>query len=130
MDTIGYTLGLKIDWYALVNIWGFARLIDAIGGRRRSPSTQDVVFGKYNEGLVKAGTRRLSGADAMWYARSRTYSDDFTRMRRQRCVLGALLAQADPATVLARFNQIARPPRSCSRPTSRGRCSSTWCRWR
>ncbi|MEU1385279.1 MULTISPECIES: LCP family protein [unclassified Nonomuraea] len=106
MDTIGYTLDLKIDWYALVNMWGFARLIDAIGGITLTVE-QDVVFGKYNEGLVKAGTRKLKGADAMWYARSRTYSDDYTRMRRQRCVLGALLDQADPATVLARFNRIA-----------------------
>ncbi|MEV4106040.1 LCP family protein [Nonomuraea sp. NPDC049695] len=106
MDTIGYTLGVKVDWYALVNMWGFARLIDAIGGIRITVE-QDVVFGKYNEGLVKAGTRKLKGADAMWYARSRTYSDDYTRMRRQRCVLGALLDQADPATVLARFNRIA-----------------------
>ncbi|SPL90989.1 cell envelope-related transcriptional attenuator [[Actinomadura] parvosata subsp. kistnae] len=106
MDTIGYTLGLKVDWYALVNMWGFARLIDAIGGVTITVE-QDVVFGKYNEGLVKAGTRKLKGADAMWYARSRTYSDDYTRMRRQRCVLGALLDQADPATVLTRFNQVA-----------------------
>ncbi|TDD32884.1 LytR family transcriptional regulator [Nonomuraea terrae] len=106
MDTIGYTLGVKVDWYALVNMWGFARLIDAIGGVTITVE-QDVVFGRYNEGLVKAGTRKLKGADAMWYARSRTYSDDFTRMRRQRCVLGALLEQADPATVLTRFNQIA-----------------------
>ncbi|MGW4470287.1 LCP family protein [Nonomuraea sp. NPDC004354] len=105
-ETIGYTLGLKIDWYALVNMWGFARLIDAIGGIELTVE-QDVVFGKYNEGLVKAGTRRLKGADAMWYARSRTFSDDFTRMRRQRCVMGALLTQADPATVLLRFNGIA-----------------------
>ncbi|GAA3089072.1 LCP family protein [Streptosporangium carneum] len=106
METIGYTLGLRVDWYALVNMWGFARLIDAIGGVRLTVP-QDVVFGKYNEGLVKAGTRRLGGADAMWFARSRTYSDDYTRMGRQRCVLGALLQQADPATVLARFNRIA-----------------------
>ncbi|MFF5207444.1 LCP family protein [Streptosporangium sp. NPDC000396] len=106
VETVGYTLGLKIDWYALVNMWGFARLIDAIGGLKLTVP-QDVVFGKYNEGLVKAGTRRLSGADAMWFARSRTNSDDFSRMRRQRCVLGALLDQADPATVLSRFNRIA-----------------------
>jgi LCP family protein required for cell wall assembly len=106
MDTIGYTLGLKVDWYVLVNIWGFARLIDAIGGVRITVE-QDVVFGRYNEGLVKAGTRKLKGADAMWYARSRTFSDDYTRMRRQRCVIGALLDQADPTTVLTRFNQIA-----------------------
>ncbi|MGI5288785.1 LCP family protein [Nonomuraea polychroma] len=106
MDTIGYTLGVKVDWYALVNMWGFARLIDAIGGVTLNVEN-DVVFGKYNEGLVKAGTRKLKGADAMWYARSRTNSDDYTRMRRQRCVLGALLDQADPATVLTRFNRIA-----------------------
>ncbi|GAA2910606.1 hypothetical protein GCM10010517_77110 [Streptosporangium fragile] len=106
VETVGYTLGLKIDWYALVNMWGFARLIDAIGGVTLTVP-EDVVFGKYNEGLVKAGTRKLRGADAMWFARSRTNSDDYTRMRRQRCVLGALLAQADPATVLARFNRIA-----------------------
>ncbi|WP_327091252.1 LCP family protein [Nonomuraea sp. NBC_01738] len=106
MDTIGYTLGVKVDWYALVNMWGFARLIDAIGGVTLTVE-RDVVFGKYNEGLVKAGTRRLKGADAMWYARSRTYSDDYTRMRRQRCVISALLEQADPATVLSRFNKVA-----------------------
>ncbi|MFC4009861.1 LCP family protein [Nonomuraea purpurea] len=106
METIGHTLGVKVDWYALVNMWGFARLIDAIGGITINVE-KDVVFGKYNEGLVKAGTRKLKGADAMWYARSRTYSDDFTRMRRQRCVLGAILEQSDPATVLTRFNRIA-----------------------
>jgi polyisoprenyl-teichoic acid--peptidoglycan teichoic acid transferase len=106
IDTVGYTLGLKIDWYALVNMWGFARLIDAIGGVMLTVP-QDVVFGKYNEGLVKAGTRKLRGADAMWFARSRTNSDDYTRMGRQRCVLGALLTQSDPATVLSRFNQVA-----------------------
>ncbi|GII62445.1 hypothetical protein Skr01_25300 [Sphaerisporangium krabiense] len=106
-ETIGHTLGLEIDWYAMVNMWGLARIIDALGGLTLTVPT-DVVFGKYNEGLVKAGTRRLRGADAMWFARSRTYSDDYTRMGRQRCVLDALLHQADPATVLLRFNQLAK----------------------
>ncbi|GGL12563.1 LCP family protein [Planomonospora parontospora] len=114
IDTVGYTLGLKIDWYALVNMWGFARLIDALGGVTITVP-HDVVFGKYNEGVVKAGRRRLGGADAMWFARSRTYSDDFSRMGRQRCVLGAILQQADPATVLARFNQVALATRELIR---------------
>jgi LCP family protein required for cell wall assembly len=104
---VGYTLGVKVDWYALVNIWGFARIIDALGGLTVTVD-KDVVFGKRNEGLVKAGTRKLRGADAMWFARSRTFSDDFTRMRRQRCVFSALLQQADPATVLTRFTQLTR----------------------
>ncbi|GAA0432580.1 hypothetical protein Acor_06420 [Acrocarpospora corrugata] len=106
-ETVGYTLGLKIDWYALVNMWGFARIIDALGGLVVNVD-QDVVFGRYNEGLVRAGSRRLTGAQAMWFARSRTFSDDYTRMRRQRCVFNALLTQADPATVLTRFNRIAK----------------------
>ncbi|GAA3799159.1 hypothetical protein GCM10022226_18190 [Sphaerisporangium flaviroseum] len=106
-ETIGYTLGVDVDWYALVNMWGLARIIDALGGLTLTVPT-DVVFGKYDEGLVKAGTRKLRGADAMWFARSRTFSDDYTRMGRQRCVLDALLHQADPATVLLRFNQLAQ----------------------
>jgi LCP family protein required for cell wall assembly len=106
-ETIGYTLGLRVDWYALANMWGLARIIDALGGLTLTVPT-DIVFGKYDEGLVKAGTRKLRGADAMWYARSRTNSDDYTRMGRQRCVLNALVQQADPATVLLRFNELAR----------------------
>lgn len=109
-ETIGYTLGLKIDWYTLVNIWGFAKIIDALGGLVLTVD-HDIVFGKYNEGVVRAGTRRLNGADALWFARSRTFSDDFGRMRRQRCVFSALLDQADPATVLTRFNDVAAATR-------------------
>ncbi len=106
-DAVGHTLGLDVDWYVLVNMWGFARIIDALDGLTLTVE-RDVVFGKYNEGLVKAGTRRLKGADAMWFARSRTNSDDYTRMRRQRCVLSALLELADPATVLTRFTQLTQ----------------------
>ncbi|MCT9929357.1 LCP family protein [Planotetraspora sp. A-T 1434] len=105
-ETIGYILGIRIDWYALVNIWGFAKIIDALGGLVLTVD-RDIVFGKYGEGVVPAGTRRLSGADALWYARSRTGSDDYNRMRRQRCVFNALLDQADPATVLSRFTEMA-----------------------
>ncbi|GII78667.1 hypothetical protein Sru01_36490 [Sphaerisporangium rufum] len=106
-ETIGHTLGVQVDWYALVNMWGLARMIDALGGLTLTVPA-DIVFGKHDEGLIKAGTRRLRGADAMWFARSRTNSDDYTRMGRQRCVMDALLHQADPATVLLRFTELAR----------------------
>ena len=49
-----------------------------------------------------------STAATPWYARSRAGSDDFSRMRRQRCVAGALMEQADPAGLLARYPQLAR----------------------
>ncbi|WP_182884861.1 LCP family protein [Microbispora sp. H10885] len=109
-ETVGYILGLRIDWYALVNIWGLAKMIDALGGIVLTVD-RDIVYGRYDEGVVRAGTRRLDGTEALWYARSRTMSDDFDRMHRQRCLLGALLGQADPATVLTRFTQIAAATR-------------------
>src|SRR5690606_38990499 len=44
---------------------------------------------------------------ALWYARSRATTDDFSRMRRQRCVVGALVDQVDPLRMLARYPQLA-----------------------
>ncbi|WP_239115224.1 LCP family protein [Planotetraspora kaengkrachanensis] len=105
-ETVGHILGLRIDWYAMVNIWGFAKIVDALGGLVISVD-RDITFGTYGEGTVAAGTRRLNGTDALWYARSRTGSDDYDRMRRQRCVFGALLQQADPAAVLRHYAQMA-----------------------
>ncbi|GII54659.1 hypothetical protein Pth03_30480 [Planotetraspora thailandica] len=105
-DTVGHILGLRVDWYAMVNIWGFAKIVDTLGGLVLTVE-RDITFGSHDEGTVSAGTRRLNGEDALWYARSRTLSDDYDRMRRQRCVFGALLRQADPATVLAHFGTMA-----------------------
>ncbi|MFD0735197.1 LCP family protein [Planotetraspora mira] len=105
-ETIGHILGIRIDWYAMVNIWGFAKIIDALGGLVLSVD-RDITYGTYGEGTVTAGTRRLNGSDTLWYARSRTGSDDYDRMHRQRCVFGALLQQTDPAAVLRHFSQMA-----------------------
>jgi LCP family protein required for cell wall assembly len=108
-DAIGFTLGMKIDYYALVDMYGFAALIDAIGGLRIRVE-QDIKWGGTfgTAGTIKAGYRKLNGEEVLWYGRSRVGSDDFTRMRRQRCVIGALAQQATPSVVLANFTRIAR----------------------
>ncbi|MCC5578059.1 LCP family protein [Microtetraspora sp. AC03309] len=111
-DAIGYTLGLNIDYYAMVDMFGFARLVDAIGGLRIRVE-QDIKWGGHygTAGTIKAGYRTLNGEEVLWYGRSRVNSDDFSRMARQRCVIGALAQQASPATVLANFNKIAAAAR-------------------
>ncbi|WP_433501423.1 LCP family protein [Sphaerimonospora sp. CA-214678] len=111
-DAIGHTLGLKIDYYAMVDMFGFARLIDAMGGLQIRVE-QDIKWGgKFGTaGTIKAGHRRLSGEEVLWYGRSRVDSDDFSRMGRQRCVIGALAQQANPATVLTNFTKIATATR-------------------
>ncbi|MFI7699928.1 LCP family protein [Nonomuraea sp. NPDC049480] len=108
MDAVGYTLDLKIDYYALINMYGFAALVDAIGGLKIRVE-QDVRWGGLygTAGTIKAGYRKLTGEQALWYGRSRVNSDDFSRMGRQRCVIGAFAQQATPAVILTNFNKIA-----------------------
>jgi hypothetical protein len=72
---------------------------------------EDIVYGRLSEGRVKAGTRTLSGKEALWYGRSRTNSDDYVRMGRQKCLLRAVARQADPQRVLTRFDQLAAAAR-------------------
>ncbi|MFB4282794.1 MULTISPECIES: LCP family protein [unclassified Nonomuraea] len=108
MDAIGYTLNLKIDYYMLMNMYGFADLVDAIGGLRIRVE-QDVKWGGLygTAGTIKAGDRKLTGEQALWYGRSRVGSDDFSRMARQRCVIAAFAQQATPSVILTRFERIA-----------------------
>ncbi|MEU6785803.1 LCP family protein [Nonomuraea angiospora] len=105
-QTIGDILGLSVDYYALVDMKGFAEIIDAMGGVKVTIK-EPIVYGKYREGLLPAGTRRLSGEEALWYGRSRTDSDDYVRMGRQKCLLNALAKQADPMTVINSFERLA-----------------------
>jgi LCP family protein required for cell wall assembly len=111
-DIIGNTLGLKIDYYAMVDMFGFAALVDAIGGLKIRVE-RDVKWGGHfgTAGTIKAGYRVLKGEEVLWYGRSRVDSDDFSRMARQRCVIGALAQQASPAVVLQNFNKIAAAAR-------------------
>ncbi|GIH26929.1 hypothetical protein Aph01nite_52390 [Acrocarpospora phusangensis] len=104
--TVGGILGLDIDYYAMVDMKGFAQLIDAIGGITVTVK-EDIVYGTYREGLVRAGTRRLTGEEALWFGRSRTDSDDYVRMGRQKCLLNAVAKQANPLVVLRGFDQLA-----------------------
>ncbi|MBB6345962.1 anionic cell wall polymer biosynthesis LytR-Cps2A-Psr (LCP) family protein [Nonomuraea muscovyensis] len=105
-QTVGDILGLPVSYYALVDMRGFAQIIDAMGGVKVTIK-EPIVYGKYREGLIAPGTRKLSGSEALWYGRSRTDSDDYVRMGRQKCLLNAVARQADPITVINSFEQLA-----------------------
>lgn len=105
-ETVSGVLGIPVRYYAMVDMAGFAAMIDAVGGVRITV-TEPIVYGKYREGLLPAGTRVLSGEEALWYGRSRTDSDDYVRMGRQKCLINAVARQADPVTLLNSFEQLA-----------------------
>ena len=104
--------GLKIDYFALLNIDGVQRLIDAMGGvtvniNERLPIAGNT-SGKRPTGWLQPGpNQHLGGYDAMWYARSRSDSTDYDRMARQSCLVGAIIKQANPATMLSSYEAIA-----------------------
>src|SRR5690606_5888448 len=56
---------------------------------------------------IPAGRQHLDGHLALAYARTRRMSDDFARMHRQRCVLGAVVDQTSPVEVLLNFPALA-----------------------
>ncbi|GAA2297187.1 hypothetical protein GCM10010149_52130 [Nonomuraea roseoviolacea subsp. roseoviolacea] len=105
-QTVSDILGIPVKYYAMVDMKGFAQIIDAMGGVKVTIK-QPIVYGKYREGHLAAGTRKLSGQEALWFGRSRTDSDDYVRMGRQKCLLYAVAKQADPVTVLNSFEKLA-----------------------
>ena len=107
--------GLKIQSYVLVDMAGFKALIDALGGititvKDRLPiGGQEDSFGQpiNVKGWIEPGVQHMDGKTAIWFARARHGSSDYARMQRQREVEDAMLAQLDPANVLAHFKDIA-----------------------
>lgn len=105
-QTVGGILGLTVDYYIMVDMKGFAELVDAVGGIRVNVP-EELIYGRRSEGRIPAGNRVLNGEQALWFGRTRTNSDDYNRMSRQKCLLYALSQQADPSTLLTRFHKIA-----------------------
>lgn len=104
-------LGLSIDYTVIADLAGFRDLVDAVGGVEINVQQDVPIVGPkpaYEQrGTIKAGRQVLNGSLALYYARTRYLSDDFDRMKRQRCVVGALVHQAQPMTLLSRYPQIA-----------------------
>lgn len=112
--SVGEATGIKVDYYALVQLEGFHKLIDALGGITVNINTWVAMGGDTSAGIKPDGALRpgpnqhLNGTEALWYARGRYGSDDFARMDRQRCVIDAVINQANPANMITRYEDVAR----------------------
>ena len=103
--------GLTMQYYVLIDMQGFAELIDALGGVTIDVPARTAfggITGKTPDGFFEAGTQKMNGAAALWYARTRYDGSDFQRMARQRQVQTAMLKQFQPSTVLLKFQDIAK----------------------
>lgn len=101
--------GLKINYYAMVNLKGFQKMVDAVGGVTLNVRDSIPIGGVGGPvtGYIKPGKRKLNGFETLWFARSRESADDYSRMARQKCVMNAMLQQLSPKKVVLKFEKIA-----------------------
>ncbi|MCU1586420.1 MAG: LytR family transcriptional regulator [Microbacteriaceae bacterium] len=102
--------GLKIQYFGLIDMQGFADLINALGGvtidvPQRTP--WGGITAARPQGYFEVGSQKMTGEQALWYARSRYDGNDYQRMARQRQVQEAMLTQFQPSVVLTKFQAIA-----------------------
>lgn len=120
-QVISTIIGQPIHYTVIIDLDGFEALVDAMGGVDITVQERVPIGGRtYTDGnggihlvegsergWIELGPQHLNGDQALWYSRSRVTSDDFSRMRRQRCVVGALVDQVNPITLLQRYPAIA-----------------------
>ncbi len=111
-DALEGATGLRIQYYVLIDMQGFADLIDALGGvdikvTERIPIGGDENLNHVSE-WIEPGEHHMDGYHAQWYARARHGSSDYDRMARQRQLQDAILKQVNPVTVATKFQAIAK----------------------
>ncbi len=110
---VGEALGLTIDYYLLINLDGFRTLVDILGGITVNVNEwvpiggDDSAHRRPDDYLRPGPNQTLHGDQALWFARGRYGLSDYSRMARQRCAMDAIIAAADPFTLLRRYQDIA-----------------------
>lgn len=113
VSAVNELCGIQISHYAEINFEGMQQLIDAVGGIDIN-ATEGVDDPKHLEIKIEPGQQHMDGATALTYARARyQYADgDFTRMRHQRQVLGALankiLNELDPGSIVKTIDSVSK----------------------
>jgi len=97
MDALGTLLGEPIQYYATVNLPGFVRVVDSLGGvnvnvTRAFCDSRYSEYGYERGFAISAGRHHLNGQQALAYARVRKPAgeSDFTRAARQQEVVSGI----------------------------------------
>lgn len=113
-QAVAGSLGTHVDYYVLVNLLGFQQLVDAIGGVTVNINEPIAINGNTDLNIPPTGylqpgpDQHLDGFHALWYSRGRWGSDDYDRMLRQRCMVSAIIDEADPLNLLRRYQDLAK----------------------
>lgn len=104
--------GVPVHYYIRINFDGFRKVVDALGGI--DIEVQEPIWDdryptddcQYQTVQFDIGQYHMDGDQALKYARSRHYSSDFDRARRQQQVLFAIYDKATSIKVVPRLPEL------------------------
>jgi LCP family protein required for cell wall assembly len=120
-QTVSGLLGIPIDYYLAVNMDGFKKVIDALGGVDINVDRRMYYYDPYdkgevdNDGLIdlKPGMQHMDGNTALEYVRFRhDEMGDIGRIERQQKFIRAMLADITSPSVIARIPDVIRQTNS------------------
>ena len=109
---LSYSMDMTIDDYVLINMQGFAEIVDAFGGvtmtlAKAIPLPLALPGSKTpNARSIGPGVVTMDGTTAIAFARTRKADSDYNRMGRQREILAALATQASGTDLLSKFPRL------------------------
>ncbi len=112
-QAVAGSLGIPVQYYLLVNLAGFKEIVDAMGGVTVNINKPVAIEGNTDAGIPPIGylepgpDQHLDGYHALWFARGRWGSDDYERMERQRCMVDAIINEANPFNLFRRYQDLA-----------------------
>ncbi len=109
VDTIENYLQIPINYYALINMNGFIKMINTIGGLDITVEKEMQFYDRITNKYVKLtpGKQHLNGNETINYARFRGDGEgDFGRNRRQRQVIVELIKQTTEFQNLKNINKL------------------------
>jgi len=106
-------LGIKIDHHIVINVAGFKKIIDAMGGVTIDVEKRMYYNDPYDDdgGLVidlRPGVQHMDGRTAIQYVRYRDEEGDIGRVARQQKFLKAVLSEVASPSVLTKIPAIIR----------------------
>ncbi len=110
-------LGIKMDHYVTINIAGFKKIIDAVGGVTIDVEKRMYYTDPYDDTGddhvpfvidLRPGVQRMDGRTAIQYVRYRDEDGDIGRVERQQTFLKALLKEVASPSVITKIPAIVR----------------------
>jgi polyisoprenyl-teichoic acid--peptidoglycan teichoic acid transferase len=114
-QTVEKLLGIKINYYVMIDFEGFKQVIELLGGVDidvPSPGVNDPFYseterlGDFYPCVFQPGLHHMNGSEALCYARVRRNSSDLDRILRQQRIILAVMDKVTQLNVLASIDNV------------------------